>query len=338
MKQQMKIKSIISIITFVIFSFLASGQTPEYIKKEKYKRVSEAYGYLIGQEYFFKIIKVEFPSLELNIIRAQLLFNSTFGKSKENLRIYLSEFLGENEFKDYEIELIAELKKMVARQMVTEEDALDFITEVGTRANGQIASPVLETLLSFQFVDRPQDEFLLGFNKIYRTKGHPKSKNTDWQIRVPKSWRAEEADRPNIIQQFTSDFGDGHQCIMLMVKEMELSKGYKWSKEDLNELFTEKEMKGFVPNGGKFISFKKMTLDNNLGGMLEFEQIVERLDIKVKMCLVAFIFIRDNKMYFLQGGISNKLNSDLTKEMQKYLPLFKLVANTIVVNDQYNWK
>jgi hypothetical protein len=335
MKQQMKIKSIISIITFVTFSFFASGQTPENIKKEKYKRVSEAYGYLIGQEYFFKIIKAEFPSLELNITKAQLLFNSTFGKSKENLKIYLSELLGKNEFKDYEIELIAELKKMVAKQTYTEENAIDFITEVENRANGQIASPVLETLLSFQFLDRPQDEFLLGFNKIFKTKGHPKSKDTDWQIRVPTSWRAEEADRPNIIQQFTSDYGDGDQSIMLIVKEIDLPKGYKLSKEDQNELFTEKEMKGFIPDGGNFISFKKMTLDNNAGGMLEFEQIVERLDIKVKMCLVAFIFIRDNKMYFLQGGISNKLNSDLTKEMQKYLPLFKLVANTIVVNDQY---
>ncbi len=331
----MKIKSIISIITFVIFSFLASGQTPENIKKEKYKRVSEAYGYLIGQEYFFKIIKAEFPSLELNIIRAQLLFNSTFGKSKENLRIYLSEFLGENEFKDYEIELIAELKKMVARQRVTEENALDFITEVGTRANGQIASPVLETLLSFQFEDRPQDEFLLGFNKIYRTKGHPKSKNTDWQIRVPTSWRAEETDRPNIIQKFTSDYGDGNQTIMMMVKEMDLPKGYKLSKEDLNELFTEKEMKGFISDGGKYISFKKIMLENNIGGMLESEQIVERLDIQIKMRLLRFIFIRDNKMYFLQGGIASRLDFDLTSEMQKYLPLFKLVANTIVVNDQY---
>ena len=39
----------------------------------------------------------------------------------------------------------------------------------------------------------------------------------------------------------------------------------------------------------------------------------------------------------LQGMVgSGKADTDLSLEMKKYLPLYKLIANTIVINDQYN--
>jgi hypothetical protein len=153
---------------------------------------------------------------------------------------------------------------------------------------------------------------------------------------VPKSWKAEESDRPNIIQKFISDYGSGDQMIMLIIKDMSLPDGYVVTKEELNDFFTEIEMKKMIPDGGKFISFTKMTLDNNIGGMIEFEQTAERLDFKVKIRMVQFMFIKDNKMYILQGTVSSgKIETDLSLEMKKYLPLYKLVANTIVVNGQY---
>lgn len=332
----MKYKYTISILLFFITAINVFGQTTDNFKKPKYKRVSEAYGYIIGQEYSLDIIKKEFPQFEMSILKARMAFNSTFGKSKEGMKQYLAEYLGQNEFSQYEEKLISELKKMLGNQTFTEEIATNFISEVEGRAKGNIASTVLETLLSFQFSDRPQDELTSGFTTTFKTKGHPKSKNTDWQIKVPKSWKAEEADRPNIIQKFTSDYGAGNQTIMLMVKEMPLPKGYKITKEELNDLFTEKEMLVMVPDGGKFISFTKMTLDNNIGGMIEFEQTMERLDFKIKIRMVQFMFIRGNKMYMLQGTVgSEKADTDLSLEMKKYLPLYKLVANTIVVNDQY---
>lgn len=49
-----------------------------------------------------------------------------------------------------------------------------------------------------------------------------------------------------------------------MVKKMPLPKGYRLTKEELNDLFTEKEMKYMIPDGGKFISFTKMTIDNKI--------------------------------------------------------------------------
>lgn len=327
---------IIALLVLALTSTSICGQTTDKVKKTKYKRVSEAYGYLMGQEYTLSLIKNKFPQQELNITKAQMTFNSTFGRSKEGMKSYLMEILGESEFNSYDDTVMAEMKRLLGSQTFTEEIATTFISEVESRAKGIIASPALETLLSFQYFTRPHQEFLDGFTNAFKTRGHTKSKNTDWQIEVPISWRPAEGDYPNIIQQFTSDFGDGSQRIALMVKEMPLPKGYKFSAKELNELFTEKEMKKMVPEGSKFISSTKMTLDNNVGGMLQMEQNVSRLDFEIKIRMVQFMFIRSNKMYFLQGTVaSENADSDLALEMKKYLPLYKLVANSIVVNDQY---
>ena len=123
---------------------------------------------------------------------------------------------------------------------------------------------------------------------------------------------------------------------MLMVKDIPVSKGTKISNQEKNDFFTEKEIKLMVPNEAKFISFSKMTLDSNIGGMLEMEQTVSRLDLNLKMRMVQFMFIRGSKIYTLTGTVSTaNMEDDLAPEMDKYLPLFRLVANSIVVNDQY---
>ena len=327
---------IIAIIVLALTSANIFGQTPDKIKKPKYERVSQAYGYLMGQEYTLSLIKSKYENLERNIIMVQMSFNSTFGGTKEGMKSYLIETLTEKNFISYDEKLMTELKKLLSGQTFTEEIAIKFLSEVESRAKGNIASPVLETLLFFQYSTRPHQELLDGFTKIFKTKGHPKSKNTDWQIEVPISWRESEGDRPNIIQKFTADFGESFHSIILMVKEMALPKGYKFSSKELNELFTEKKAKEMVPEGGQFILFTKMNLDNNIGGMLEIEQAVSRLDITIKVRMVQFMFIRNNKMYILQGAVgSEKTNTNLGLEMKKYLPLYKLVANSIVVNDQY---
>jgi hypothetical protein len=330
----MKFKYILSI--FLFLSAFVFGQSTVNINKPKHVRVCEAYGFIIGQEYYLNQIKEEFPQLEIDILRTEMSFNSTFGKAKDGMSKYLNEYFGQDEFKKYENETISEIKEILSNQSFTEEIVKKSIDEIESRANGNIVSPILETLLSFQFADRPQDEFISGFTTTFNTKGHSKSKFTDWQIKVPKSWKAQESDRPNIIQKFTSDYGAGHQGIMLLVKDITFSNNHKMSKEEINEIFTEKEMRDAVPDNGKFISFTKMTFDGINGGMIESEKIMERLNFKIKIRMVQFMFIHANKMYAIEGFVSSdNIDADLSLDMRKYLPLYMLIANSIVVNDQY---
>jgi len=333
----MNSKRISFLIFFISCTLLVSAQTSTYVIKPLSERATEVYGYLIGQECYLQKIKTKFPDLQSKITLAQFSFDRTFGKSKENLKDYFKLHLGEKEFNELEMKVLTGIRKSMNNQTFTEEIAFNFITEVENRAKGQIASQFLETLLSFQFLDKPEDEFLKGFTKIFKTKGHLKAKGTDWQIKVPKSWRAEEGDRPNIIQKFSNDNCKYRQNITLLVKELPLPKDYKITEEELNEFFTEKEMKGGIPPEGKFVAFKKMTFDANIGCMLEIEQILKRLDFTMKIREISYMFIRDNKQYILSITVgSEKLDADLTIEIQKYFPLYRQIANSIVVNDQYN--
>jgi hypothetical protein len=328
-------KHLIVLLFFLAITNVFSQLTENEVKP-KYNRACAAYGFLLGQEHSLEFIKLEFPQYDLNVLKAQLQFDASFGKSIESLEEYLINYFGPNGFQTYKDTLLGQVKELFKSQNFTEGQALNFLIEVENRAKGNMESPILETLLSFRFSESPVEEFLSGFTTTFKTKGHPKSKNTDWQIKVPKSWKAEEADRPNIIQKFTSDYGSGKQSIMLMVHDMELPEDYIISKEEINALFTEEEIKKMTPEDGKFISFVKMVLDNNIGGMIEFEMTKYRLDLEIKMRMVQFMFIRGNKMYFLQGTVTaENSTTDLTLEMKKYLPLYRQVANTIVVNDQY---
>jgi hypothetical protein len=329
-------KNILSILILIITTNAIFCQKSENLNKSKNTRVIEAYGFIVGQEYTLNKIVKDYPHLKADVLIVQMNFNQIFSKSKIGLENYIKYSSGKEDLSEIDSKIISAINNVYNEQKFTEEIAIEFISEVENRAKGNIISTVLETLLYFQFIDRPQDEFTTGFTNKFKTKGHPKSKNTDWQIKVPKSWKAEEGERPNIIQKFTSDYGSGNQSVALMVKELTLPKGTKLTKDEINLFFTEEEMKKMSPAGSEFISFTKMTIDKNVGGMLEIEQTAERLDIKMKIRLVQFMFIKDNKWYFLQCSVgTSKLDSDLSIELKKYLPLFKLVANSIVVNDQY---
>ena len=78
-------------IILLIISFLSGpniyGQAADKILMPKDERVSQAYGYLIGQEYSLSKIKSKFQNLSLKIEMVQMKFNLTFGNSKEGLRI-----------------------------------------------------------------------------------------------------------------------------------------------------------------------------------------------------------------------------------------------------------
>lgn len=334
----MKNKSIIGLLIFTLSSLNNIwGQTIPIVKKTKYERVTQTYEFVKIQDGFLSLFKKQFPQLELNILKSELAFNTTFGKSNEGMKKYLNEFIGEVEFNKYEGRLNSDMKTALENISFVEQDAVNFIGDVEKRAKGIIDTPILETLLYFQYTSNPQGEFLAGFTTKYSTKGHSKSKNTDWQIKIPKSWKAEEGERPNIIQKFTSDYGNGNESFMLLVNELDLPVGYKMTNDELNSFFSEKEMNTLMTTTNrKFISFSKMTIENNIGGMVECEQISERMGVQIKMRLVQFMFIKENKMYILFGSVSSSdILMDLEVEMKKYLPLFKQIVNSCVLNDQY---
>ncbi|MCX7877001.1 MAG: hypothetical protein N2321_12665 [Melioribacteraceae bacterium] len=214
---------------------------------------------------------------------------------------------------------------------------------------------MLETLLNYEFEERPSDEFIRGFKATYRTKGHPKAKGLDFQIEYPKSWSLREGKRPNIIQVFSSNNGRGPASALIMTRdlikeaqreltreEIKALKTLEGSKEIASELFSEsglREMaKGMGMTNVRNITTKKMVLDRWPGAMLEFLSDQQRLDLTLTIYNRTYLVIYKNYMIFLQCHVA-KLPDDtedtLKTKISKFESLFHLMANSLVIQSQY---
>ena len=301
---------------------------------KKYTRVFQTYGYLLGQQFSLNRIQNELPELSMQANNLALQFDLKYPLIKIKLEDYLR---SENDFEIIKKELENKLYAQLNEIIVDKKFAEVFFSVLLERINGKIPSPFLETILSFQYSNKPQAEFNENYIYTFKTIGHSKSKNTDWQVNLPKSWKSMEADRPNIIQKFISDFGDGQESIMLLVKDIPGEVKNRISDTEVEEFFKEDNIKLSIPDGSKFVSYKNMTFDGLKGGMLELEQNVQRLEFNFKMGLLQYYFIYDGQLYLLQCLVNqSELNKDdVEVKMKKFKPLFHQVANSIVVNSKY---
>ncbi len=329
----------IALLLFIAVSVNLSAQKNGdiKIKKSKEDRVIESYGFLLGQETTLKRIEKELPHLAIQVTIARTSFSQAFGGAKKRLEDYLIESLGNDNYNKYTIELQRQLDSLLNQQELVEENAIQFIEEVENRANGGISnSTILETLLGFQYVNRPHDEYLNGFTQTFSTKNHPKGRNSDCSIRVPISWRAAEGNRPHIVQKFINDYGDGLKLIMLWINDIPVEANQTVTEDDINDIFSDSGIVSLIPPDATLISFVKINLDGQTGAMIEFEQVGNSLDVTSKIRMIQFTTIYDNICYSITGSVySIDPKADLSNEMKKYLPLFKLVANSLVFNNKY---
>jgi hypothetical protein len=308
------------------------------IRPPLHSDLSQAYGYYSGQKLSIERIKSEFPTLSTEASRAQMAFELVFKSSYENIENELRKLLGQR-WPVYKRQMTQGLKDNLGSAPISTAQAAIFIRTVRLRAKGKIETPVLETLLSFtpQFQKQPARELLRGFKNTFRTKGQRKAKGVDFQIEYPKSWSSKEGKRPNVIKVFTSRNGRGAETILLMVKDIPLPSDYEITEQELDSIFSTQGLREMIPKGASFISAQPVTLDGKKGGMMVFDQTRQRLDVMLHFRGLFFITMYANKMIFIQcmvaSGIENQ--ADLEQQFKRLEPLFRLVANSFVIQSQY---
>lgn len=322
---------------FIVFLFLVlatNTQTvvAQTIEAPLYKDLSRTLGFIMGQRFTLNITKAEYPNLALQAQVAESEFESSFSNAEKNIIYALQEIL-EEEYPEFLETLEKQGNALLSSQQFNQEDAARFIAEVELRARGEIPSPILETLLTYQFIDWPMEEFTLGYNRVFRTKNHPKTKDVDFQVRYPISWQPKEGERPNIIQMFTSENGRGLEGFGLMVMDIPIP----LTEQDLDDLFVESELKGMIPEGGKFISAKPIMLDGHKGAMIVYDYTGERVDINITTRNLLFITIYERKMIQIFCSVSALAgeDSELRERFNRFEPLFKMIANSFIIQEQY---
>ena len=323
-------------------------------KEPLYVDLGKTMGFVIGQRTSLNHIANKYPALSPRAIIAEREFNLTFGVAEKNIERSLRNILMD-EYPEYIATLEEEIKSISKLQEINRDIAEQFLDEVGLRAQGKIPSPMLETLLHYQFEDKPADELIRGFKTIFRTKGHPKAKGLDVQFEYAKSWSPREGKRPNIIQFFRSNNGRGPAFALIMIRDLideaegELTQKdiqslntLEGSREFASEMFSEKNLGEMAKNTGMLnvrnMSTKRMVLDNWPGAMLEFTGDQQRLDIVVTMYNRMYIVLYKNYMIFLQCQVAKlpaETEGALKTKTTRFIPLFDLMANSLVIQSQY---
>jgi predicted aspartyl protease len=102
-----------------------------------------------------------------------------------------------------------------------------------------------------------------------------------------------------------------------------------------NEFFIEENIKDFLPDNAKFISFKPMKIANCPGSLLVFDMIQERLGNQIKSRGYQFIFKNKSYLHVLHCSIiSTDVNEDLNLKEKIFFPLYESIANSIIITNK----
>jgi serine/threonine protein kinase len=308
-------------------------------KKTLAQELFNAHGFIVGQNFTLESIAKKFPDLANDVKISRLVFESSpLGGGADELDKILQQKVGEKwpETKEH---MAKEISDLLVKQELTKNQAVDFVLEVRKRAKGNLQEETRSTLLSVnpKYQENPGLELNEGWKQTFRTKGHPKSKGVDFSLSFPSSWKKREGYRPNIIQVFQSGAGHGPILCNIMVKDLPLPAGYKMTQDDIKEFFQTNELKEMVPEGAIFVDAKSLFLEGAPAGMLVCDQIMQRLDVSLKIRSTQFITISNNVMIFIQFSLNQYPDSkeSLDELQKKYLPTYREIANTLVINDKY---
>lgn len=183
----------------------------------------------------------------------------------------------------------------------------------------------------------PATEFTSGGKQKFSTKGNPKAKGVDLSLEYPKSWRAIDGDRPNIVQKFVSDSGRGLEFATISVRA--LPAGVTPTKDDIDETFSPEGLKDMVPAGARIVESKRTKIDGQPAGYCAYLLADERATLKMLLRVQNSVVYYRGHVVFVAFTIGD---SDAKGSVEKveararqFASLFQLMANSVIIHNQY---
>ena len=223
---------------------------------------------------------------------------------------------------------------------MTVDDANRFIAAVNRRADGEIPDPILQAFLVFHpgYLDQPQREFLDGFINRFRSTGHVKSRGLQFHVDIPKSWMASEGNRPNVIQTFKSRAGSGQEMIVIEVRDLPSVDRAPLSREQADALAAGMAGRDMVPREATFLSSGSVRIDGIPGVAHQYVLKSRQLDFDLTARTLSYTLVLDRHLLQIQFSVGTEPiigNRDINERFLKFELLFKLIANSIVIESQW---
>ena len=325
-----------SVFTACVFmSNTPAGAQAPPVKTSIAQDLGKTLGFCYGQRLSLTLLRQRFPDLEPQIMLIEMQWNSAFKKAEEGVEARLKAFSPE-QLAETKTRLMAQFEPILRQQhnRATREEAINFLEVVQQRAKGVLDSPNREMLLAShpKFVKSPELEFATGYTGTFSSKGHSKAKGVELTVQYPLSWKQFEADRPNIVQKWTSDGGHGTDIFMVQVRMLPSLP----TPRESAELFTESFVKNMFDEGGKALSYTTGRLEKLPLGIVHFTQTAKRLDLTVNTRGVLYYIIHKDAFITLQFMCYTPGGADAKESRIKQLePLIRLIVNSLVLPANY---
>ena len=300
--------------------------------------MSRTYGYYIGQTYTLDNIKKKYPNLQNEIFLIKNDFDLKYLKSIKDIEQFFTKNMSKKQWSDFQKMVKDGIKKQLNTN-ISYEESLEAIQVVKARIKGDIESPVIETLLMFNpnYQKNPIEELNDKFIQTYNSKDNPKAKGVDFSVKVPKSWKSQEANRPNIVRKFTSNNGyiiedTFIENIMILVYDLPIEVK-KLTSQDVTDVCND------IPENSVLRDCKEAILENLPVVVKRFKLNMKRLENSMNMEVVQYNVFYKNKMIIIQGqvGTMNEKISEKTllERFEKFKPVFNYVANSLMISNLY---
>ena len=173
--------------------------------------------------------------------------------------------------------------------------------------------------------------FTAGQTSVFNSKGHSKAGGVEVSFRYPSSWRIAEGDRPHVVQKVSARDGSGASCMLMIVTNEQIHAA------DLASLLEPSEMRSMMPPTASFIGSNKITIDGQDGGEVIYSanSLAGSQVINVQTA-IYFTGYEGVLVQFVCGVASVDSSADLSRRFAEYEPLFRLMLNSLVLQDKWN--
>lgn len=299
------------------------------------KGISQAYGFVLGQEASLARIERTYPDAAMQVEMARSTFNAAFPDIKKKIEAELIAALTEPKFKQLRDEIVAKIRPLLTKQQITPQLAQQFLEQVKARAKGDEMEPeVLRYLLTVRYAANPVGEFFDGFRQRYKTDGTGKSQGLRFHLQIPRSWLIKEGERPHVVQKWVSEGGTGLSNIILMVQD---TGGETPGRAEMDQFVRSGEIRESEPDGSKYIDGGAFSQERSAGYWIDMAMPQERAGMKMySRGRMYLLFFRGKAISVMCMATSaEKEEVKVTAAAVKLNPLCQQVMNSVVLDQAY---
>jgi hypothetical protein len=160
----------------------------------------------------------------------------------------------------------------------------------------------------------------------FKTDGSGKSLGLKIKLSFPCAWKQSDGERPHVVKKFSYAAGTNSMNSTLTINEIPVTP----SKDEINEMFTQKGLKELCGNDQTFVSGRKLKIDGIDCGEIVFKMTREHPVGTFYLYGISYFFVYENKMINLNYLIGSTTSEQAKKNFDNYITLFRALAGSTV--------